>query len=78
MDTGKDLNAYAKVENQSACCSPAAASASDLGVVDSCCGPAAADLSAVHEGLSALLSRYNVNDYAASVHVYAVKDRGTP
>ena len=54
IDSGADLNAYAKVDGQSGCCSPAAD------------GP-------VHEGLSALLTRYDVNEYAASVKVYAVK-----
>ena len=34
----------------------------------SCCSP-----SEVKDGLSELLGRYNVNDYAASVKVYAVK-----
>ena len=37
----------------------------------SCCGPAAD--SDVHGGLGDLLTRYNVNDYAASVKVFAVK-----
>jgi hypothetical protein len=52
LDTRADLNAYAKVENQSACC----------------CGS-----SAVHDGLIELMRKYNVNDYAASVQVYALK-----
>jgi SAM-dependent methyltransferase len=62
IDSGSDLNAYAKVENQAGCCSP---SMTGLPVV-SCC-------SDVHHSLSDLLSRYNVNDYAASVKVLAVK-----
>lgn len=70
VDTGSDLNAYAKVENQSGCCSPAA---SGLPVVESgCCAPARTN-DALHARLSDLLARYNVNDYAASVRVYAVK-----
>jgi SAM-dependent methyltransferase len=72
VDGGKDLNAYAKVENQSGCCSPAATSPADLPIADTCCGPAPAH---VHEGLATLLRRYNVNDYAASVYVYALKER---
>lgn len=32
IDTGADLNAYAKVENQSGCCSPASAPASGVSV----------------------------------------------
>jgi SAM-dependent methyltransferase len=72
VDSGKDLNAYAKVENQSGCCSPTATSAAGPALADSCCGPAPA---AVHEGLADLLRRYDVNDYAASVRVYALKGR---
>ena len=51
----------------SGCCTPAAAGSSD------CCTPMAAPESTVHGGLAELLSRYDVNDYAASVRVYAVK-----
>ena len=64
VDTGVDLNAYAKVEGQSGCCSPVMESS--LPVL-ACCST---DL---HSQLSDLLSRYNVNDYAASVRVYALK-----
>jgi SAM-dependent methyltransferase len=64
IDTGKDLNAYSKVTGQSGCCSP---SMSDGLPVVSCCS------SGVHNELGDLLARYNVNDYAASVRVYAVK-----
>ena len=79
-DSGSDLNAYAKVENQSGCCSPPMAAnpprpATSLTIADSgggCCTPAAGN---VHAGLRDLLSRYNVNDYAASVKVYALKPR---
>ena len=39
IDTGKDLNAYAKVENQAGCCSPLPAVAS-LPIADTgCCSP---------------------------------------
>jgi len=64
IDTGKDLNAYSKVEGQSGCCSPPMGS--ELPVV-SCCS------SEVHSELGEILAKYNVNDYAASVRVYAVK-----
>ena len=105
VEAGSDLNAYAQIEGQSGCCSPAPADATTkaepsalplaaaagccapatpAGVAKaepdgervssgsySCCGPTAE--SDVHGGLSELLARYNVNDYAASVKVYAVK-----
>jgi len=69
IDSGSDLNAYAKVENQSGCCSPAM-SPGGLPVVSDCCS--APNL---HSELADLLRRYNVNEYAASVKVYAVKPR---
>jgi arsenite methyltransferase len=75
VDSGKDLNAYSKVENQSGCCSPSTAlpMSADSG---GCCGTAAGDASsAVHDGLAELLRRHDVNEYAASVQVYAVKAR---
>jgi arsenite methyltransferase len=69
VDSGSDLNAYAKVENQSGCCSPAMAEGS-------CCSPApATDTPTLHEELSNLLSKYDVNAAAASVKVYAIKPR---
>lgn len=70
VDSGQDLNAYAMVENQSACCSPAMASDTGL-LVTSCCSPS--DESNFHAGLAELLREYAVNDYAASVKIYAVK-----
>jgi arsenite methyltransferase len=130
IDSGADLNAYAKVENQAGCCSPPASPATGLAVVDAgcctpsapppdlttavsgccspspessgpsnaesscgsgptasspgpavvdagCCsvGPAAVVDEALHARLADLLRRYDVNDYAASVKVFAVKPR---
>jgi len=74
VDSGADLNAYAKVENQAGCCSPSMDTDNGLTVLaDSCCSidaPAPANL---HEELTKLLSEYDVNAAAASVRVYAVK-----
>jgi predicted O-methyltransferase YrrM len=70
IDTGADLNAYAKVENQGACCSPPVSS--EPMAHSSCCSAPPAD-DALHGRLLNLLRRYNVNDYAASVRVFAVK-----
>jgi SAM-dependent methyltransferase len=70
IDTGADLNAYAKVENQSGCCSTAS---TGLSVDDAgCCSAQPADDN-LHRRLMDLVRRYNVNDYAASVRVFAVK-----
>lgn len=68
IDTGADLNAYAKVENQGGCCPPTSSRVVETG----CC------LTSKPEGtlqarLLDLLNRYNVNDYAASVRVFAMK-----
>jgi arsenite methyltransferase len=69
VDSGADLNAYTKVENQSGCCSPAMAEGS-------CCSPApASDDPTLHAELSELLSTYDVNSAAASVKVYALKPK---
>lgn len=94
IDSGADLNAYAKVENQAGCCSPPVAPAdppvagsacctpsalpSDLPLAESgCCtpSPTAAGDATLHERLAELLRLYDVNDYAASVKVFAVKPR---
>jgi arsenite methyltransferase len=66
VDTHKDLNAYTRVEGQSGCCTPPMTGGS------SCCGP---ELAGVHEGLVALLRKYDLNDFAASVQVFALKGR---
>jgi arsenite methyltransferase len=73
VDTGSDLNAYAKVENQMSCCSPAT-EATPPRDKNTCCGSAPSfDDVTLHQRLADVLRRYNVNDYAASVRVYAVK-----
>ncbi|WP_337175723.1 arsenite methyltransferase [Paludisphaera sp.] len=73
VDGGKDLNAYALVEGQAGCCAPAApAAGSSLNVVEeACCSPAVGN--DVHGGFVELASRYDLNEYAASVQVYAIK-----
>ncbi|HEX8352093.1 MAG TPA: hypothetical protein VF611_04315, partial [Pyrinomonadaceae bacterium] len=53
------------------CCAPAETAAAAASV--SCCGPAAG--AELHGDLRDLLERYDVNDYAASVKVFAVKPR---
>jgi SAM-dependent methyltransferase len=67
VDSGADLNAYAKIENQSGCCSPAMD-------VETCCSPAS-EGPTLHAELSDLLSKYDVNAAAASVKVYAIKPK---
>jgi arsenite methyltransferase len=78
VDSGADLNAYAKAGKQASCCSPQIDNAGGVTVLaDACCStsaptraPAPSDL---HNDLRALLSQYDVNAAAASVKVYALK-----
>ncbi|QDU21762.1 arsenite methyltransferase [Urbifossiella limnaea] len=67
VDAGTDLNAYAKVEAGEGCCTPAP----DPTV--SCCGASAAAVPDLHSDLTHLLTRFDVNEFAASVRVFAVK-----
>lgn len=53
IDSGADLSAYSRIENQTSCCSSGG-----------CCGSSTPQADAV--------KRYDINDYAASVKVYAV------
>lgn len=78
IDSGADLDAYAKIENQSSCCSTEVVQISTDERVSSgsysCCAPAPARTEeGLFEKFTELLSRYNVNDYAASVKVFAIK-----
>ena len=76
VDSGADLNAYAKVENQSGCCSPAMDPAQGLNVAaEACC--ATDSPASLHQDLAKILSTYDVNAAAASVKVYAVKPAQT-
>jgi arsenite methyltransferase len=60
IDTEADLNVYSKnVDRQSTCCPPSS----------SCCSSDEASMSQLFD----LMKLYNINDYAASVKVYAVK-----
>lgn len=64
LDTGADLNAYGMIDGQSGCCSPAMNDGSG------CC---AAEPAIVHLELGKLADQYDLNAYAASVRIYAVK-----
>jgi arsenite methyltransferase len=71
VDSGADLNAYAKSEGSAGCCAPT--DHSGLAVVQSSCCTPQPGASALHDRLADLLRRYDINEYAASVRVYAVK-----
>jgi len=68
VDTNRDLNIYDKIDNVDS-----NRETSSLPVTgSSCCGSSEKNSGYLRD----LLSRYNVNDYAASVRVYAVKQTG--
>ena len=72
IDSGKDLNTYAKIENQVNCCTPPKETASDAAEsAPCCCGSKPADPNASE--LLELMQSYNLNDYAASAKVFATK-----
>jgi len=75
IDSGADLNAYKKIENQAGCCSPAMSEDSPFAVLEEACCPPAPTASSLHEDLSLLLDTYDVNEAAASVKVYAIKPK---
>jgi SAM-dependent methyltransferase len=58
IDSGQDLNVYAKLDDSSGCCQPSG-----------CCGPEPS----LHQGLAELLRKFDINQYVASVRVFAVK-----
>jgi arsenite methyltransferase len=74
VDSGADLNAYAKVENQAGCCSPKMDTSNPFQVIEEpCCSPTPDDSTSFHDELKTLLSQYDINAAAASVKVYAIK-----
>jgi SAM-dependent methyltransferase len=76
IDAGSDLNAYSQVEGQS-CCNPPTACSGTPPVVEKssgCCGGSKpTPRQDFHDELAATLRTFNVNDYAASVKVFAIK-----
>jgi len=63
QDAGSDLNAYAQA-GSGACCSTNACCSTEEPPTES---------SIMHDGLADVLTRFNANDYAASVRVHALK-----
>lgn len=84
IDSGSDLNAYAQIENQSGCCSPAMVTEESKQAAAGCCTPQSAPTTistsasccappAVAGDDQEPFEHFPVNDYAASVKVFAVK-----
>jgi SAM-dependent methyltransferase len=80
VDSHADINAYATMPDQVGCCAPPASSTSSgfgLQMIDdtaatSCCGGSSAP-TVMHEQFLELVRKYNLNDFAASVKIYAIK-----
>lgn len=72
LDTRSDLNAYARLDDQPNCCSSSSGAALPVVSTSSCCSstPDSAD---AYRQFADLLRRYNVNEFAASVRVFALK-----
>jgi arsenite methyltransferase len=88
IDTHSDLNVYSKIEGQSVCCTPRVENntgccAPPIESPAGCCSPTRASelpiagesAAEFHNRLEELLRRYDVNDFAASVKVFAVKPK---
>jgi SAM-dependent methyltransferase len=72
VDTKRDLNVYDKIDSRESSCSTPTSTSTSLPVATtSCCAPSTETAKRNH--LAELLSRYRINDYAASVRVYALK-----
>lgn len=84
VDSGADLAAYAQIEGSGSCCAPSPSSSSCCAPApansSACCAPSSSDTACcepnpkpIHQDLGELLRKYDVNAYAASVKVFAVK-----
>ena len=79
VDTGADLNAYAKIDEAASCSPTVAVPSSTLPIAaTSCCSTQATasegSAAASRMRLVEMLRQMNINDYAASVRVYALKE----
>jgi arsenite methyltransferase len=76
IDSGVDLNAYAQIEGQVGCCGsemvPETLTIGSSSSASSCCPPTE-KMPELITRLAELTRRHNINDYAASVKVFAVK-----
>ena len=74
-DAGADLNAYAKAGTmESPCCSEPERTLPQALPGGACCGSSEQQPAALHDQLANVLSKFDANEYAASVKVHAVKD----
>jgi arsenite methyltransferase len=76
QDAGSDLNAY-RDGGSAACCGPATDEVVEETSASGCCTPASEPEpepeESYHDTMDALLDSFDVNEYAASVKIFAVK-----
>lgn len=70
IDTQRDLMTYAKAEQKSSCCSSSGEGSLPVASTDP-------EADAFRQQMLELMKKYNINDYAASVKVYALKSAGS-
>jgi SAM-dependent methyltransferase len=75
VDTGSDLNAYAKIDPERTCCCSGSVPQGASPAATACCSSpsAGAEDTAFHGEIASLGMRYDFNEYAASVKIFAVK-----
>ena len=80
LDSGADLNAYAQIDGQVGCCGGEMAGAPETVAIGgaglaaaSCCEPPREATPELLVRLAELARRHDINDYAASVKVFAIK-----
>lgn len=74
-DTAADLNAYAKAgTTDSPCCSESERVLPPASSAGACCSSSEQDAEGLHDQLANVLSKFDANEYAASVKVHAVKN----
>ena len=77
IDTGSDLNAYAQIEGQVGCCGsemvPQTVTIGGSSPASSCCSPSESKTPELFARLAELARRHDINEYAASVKIFAVK-----
>ncbi len=74
VDSGANLNIWAKQENRSSCCSSQQSTEQESQVASGCCPSSSSDnATAEQQKIGELLTRYDINHVAASVKVFAVK-----
>lgn len=71
QDSGADITAYAKAGASACCAAPTKKPSGTAAPISSCCTPEPSK--SMHEELSEIFEKYEINDYVASVKIFAIK-----